>query len=111
MALLDAEYTIFGVSATYTPDGGEAVAVTVTIDEGEDLSEGSGIVRHVVLIKVRQSEVSARPGYRDSFVLNDGAGNSQTFRVADEGVKELRAFGDLGGEWACDCSRKERVPI
>ncbi len=111
MALLDKEYSLFGVDATYTPSGGVGVAVTVTIDEGEDLSDDGGVVRHVVLIKVRQSEIAARPGYRDAFVLVDGAGTSQTFKIVDDGVKELRASGAMGGEWACDCSRKERLMI
>lgn len=82
--------------------------MTAVVSEEPELDADGRVVRHKTLISVRQSEVSARPGYRDTFVLNDGAGTSQTWTIVDDGVREAREVSDLGGEWECECSRQER---
>jgi len=108
MALIDSDFTFFGVSATYTPDGGSPASVTVVITENFDSEEESGLVRHEAEISVRISDVAARPDYRDTFVVTDGEGNNQTWTIVDDGVRENRSFRDFGGEWICKVSRDER---
>lgn len=108
MSLIDSDYSFFGVSATYTPDGGSPASVTVVITEDFDSGEESGLIRHEAEISVRISEVAARPGYRDTFVVTDGEGNNQTWTIVDGGVRENMAFQDFGGEWICKVSRDER---
>jgi len=108
VALIDNHYTFHGVAATYTPLGGSAASVTVIVDEDFNrLPEGQSR-RHEAEISVRISEVPARPVYRSTFVVADGAGDNQTWTVVSDGVKELSEFQDIGGEWVCKCTRDER---
>ncbi len=112
MAIISDHYSNFGESAVYTKfEGGEPTSVTILIDAGQDLEPELGLVRQKAIISVRQSEVADRPGYRDTFKIDDGSGTEQTFTVVDHGVKELRAFLGFDGEWSCACSADERVVV
>lgn len=102
MTIEDSDYSFFGISCTFTPDGGSAATCTVVLhDEEFDRDEDGDIITHRGIISVRQSEVSTRPDYRDKFVVLDGAGTSQTWYITTDGVRENRALKDFGGEWVC----------
>ena len=109
MTVTTSEYSFFGAAATYTPSAtGVPASVTIIIDDSYDRDIEGDRVTQKAEISVRQSEVSARPGYRDKFVLTDGAGNSQTWYVLPDGVMENRALQDFNGEWLCMCENNER---
>jgi len=106
MTLASDHYDFFGVSATYTPDGGADVSVTILIEENPDRVESGGSSRHEAQIMVQQSEISSRPGYRDKFTVG-----SQEWLIKPEGVKEIRELQDFAGEWQCAVFRDERPII
>jgi len=110
MALIDNDYTFFGVSATYTAVGGQGASVTVIIDEEFDAQDSEfGSVRADAEISVRQSQVAARPTYRATFATTDGANTTQTWYVVRDGVKEKRTMKDFGAEWVCKVVRNEKA--
>jgi len=111
MTLTDDHYTLFGVSATYTPAGGSGSAVTILFRDQPDLDEAAnepGARVHRAEICVRQSEVDSRPGYLDTFAITDGVDDSQTWTVVPDGVRERRPAMDFAGEWVCVCERETR---
>lgn len=111
--MLSYDYTFFGTTATYTPAGGSGSTVTIILDEDFDAKKSEfESVRADAEISVRQSQVSSRPGYRDTFTTTDGAGTSQTWYIVRDGVRENRELSDFGGEWVCKVIRDEKaMPI
>jgi hypothetical protein len=109
MSAEDAIYSLMGTAATYTPVSGAAASVTVLIDEEADASAEDMQLEHPAEIRVRQSEVTAKPAYRSTFTTLNGAGTSQSWEVM--AVKEARDFGDFGGEWVCICVRNVRPTL
>jgi len=108
MTLVSDDYDFFGAAGTYTPFGGAPVSVTVMVNEDFDREKTPDGILHTAEISIQQAEVAARPGYRDTISVTDGAGTTQTWTVVPDGVKELRAFADFAGEWVCKATRAER---
>ena len=111
MSIEDHDYSFFGMSATYTPLGGVGVPVIIVLDEQYDQTKNTNpdTVRNDAEISVRQSEVAARPGYRDKFTTTDGAGTSQDWYIVPDGVRENRVFDAFDGEWVCKVMCGERT--
>ena len=114
MGIVDNDYSFFGYPATYTPYvngvAGTPVVLTAILDEEFDReSSNFGSVRGEALISVRQAQVAARPGYRDTFVTVDGNNVSQTWYIVQDGVKEKRTMADFGAEWVCEVMRDEKA--
>lgn len=109
MSIIDSDYLIFGQSVTYTPDGSTTgTPVTAIFTESFDAEENANTVRHNGEIRVRHSEVAARPAYRDKFTITDGAGTNQDWFIIPEGVRERQALIGFDGEWVCKVARNER---
>lgn len=123
MTLIDDDYTFFGMSAVYTDaDGVEETVTIVEIDEesGDRQIGGgreSGVTRHMTQFAMRQCDltIAERPipfdGTGGKFVINDGAGTEQEWRIVADGVEERRTCQDFGAEWVCTVERDVRPVI
>jgi len=111
MSIETFDYDFFGIAATYTPLGGVGDSVTIVLDEQYDQTKNTSpdTIRNDAEISVRQSEVAARPGYRDKFTTTDGAGTSQDWYIVPDGVRENRVFDAFAGEWVCKVMHDERT--
>lgn len=77
----DSGFEAFGIAATYTPPGGSPVAVTVILDQPDEVIDYEMGRSRVQAIKldVRDSEIAGGPAIGGQFVTE-----SKTYRVAGE---------------------------
>ncbi len=94
-SVLDGSFAIFGISATYTPDGGEASSITVIRSQEDEISNfGDTRIQseNRGLFEVRKSELAVPA--KGGIVTVDGV---------DFTVKSFRTLDEEKLLWLLDC--------
>ena len=87
----------FAESVTYTPSGGDPVAVSIIIDASDESLQDPQPAADEIIISVRESEVSS-PGTGDTFTID-----SETWYVL-----EIISGPKATGIWRLRLTRSER---
>ncbi len=89
-------------TVSFDPGNGGAVVsdIPAIIKRQGERDKDGGLV-YEGLIRLRQSDVSARPGYRATVTATDDAGEVETWYV-------IKAEG-IRGVWHCECERDNRA--